>query len=275
MDGHKFPIGLSLGVLWVVTCCAQPPSRDRGSEIHGVLDNISRSTPHPWLSIAPGEFLRLINRGSVQIQANDELLASYGKAALTRFELKLDYKCIYAPPKPASTNRPSVLLLDVRYTKRDLQVLHSIVIPNDYSPKDPWKDRLMKHEMDHVAITTDPRLQAMVNGVFSRGFRIEIERLSNESLTPTEYQSSIDQFTKKCLTEIESLLQFQYDELDRVSRDGYEDLEDRRAFFQSLYDYETCRKHLSVTLRGVNQDLWDRWVRIDSKKLAAHYSLSR
>jgi hypothetical protein len=274
MDSQKFVTSMTkllltlLGTLNLAVDCF-------ASQLTDDSDTNKRAEPHPWLALAPGEYLRLINRGNVEIQVNDSILASYRKAALTRFKIKLDYKCIYRPPRTTVKDGEQILMLDVRYTKRDLSVNHTVIIPTTYLPPEPWNDRLMKHEMDHVAITTDPRLQAMVRGVFSRGFAMKVQPNANRDLRPDDYQSQIDQFTQDIIREIEALLQYQYDELDRSSNDGLVELEDRADFFESLYDYDACKKHLSESLTSVNKDLWDKWITIDAKKLAAHYSLSR
>ncbi|XZE20016.1 hypothetical protein SH449x_005350 [Pirellulaceae bacterium SH449] len=279
MDGSKISFGVTGVVLWVtlVFLCvtlsvAQLPFRDR--------TNSTSPRSHPWLATAPGEYLRLINRGNVGIKVDDALLASHRKAALTQFEIKLDYKCIYSTPRGTAQDigrqspRASTTL-DFRYTRRDLKVAHSIIIPNSFQPDEPWKDRLLKHEMDHVAITTDPRLYTVVQGIFSRGATFVIPLDGGRVPSSIELQGYIDQFTAARISELESLLQYQYDELDRVSRDGLEDLEDRLTFFQNLYDYEACRKRLTLCLDNVSRETWERWTRLESKKLSAHYSLSR
>lgn len=263
---------LLLSLLWVSTLAvdtsgSQDQDEDRKAD--------KASTPHPWLATAPGEYLRLINRGNVNIQVNDSILATYRKAALTRFEIKLDYKCIFRPPKSTTKNGNPIRILDVRYTKRDLTLQHVIIIPSDYKPDEPWQDRLMKHEMDHVAITTDPRLQDLVRGLFSRGLTLEVEASQENERGTSSYQSQIDQFTIDVIKELETLLQHQYDQLDRVSQDGLAELEDRENFFLSLYDYEACKPHLPKALSQVSQEQWNKWVKIETKTLAAHYSLSR
>lgn len=279
MDGSKISIGVTsvfiwliLGLLCVTLCVAQLPTNNPSSGVS------PRS--HPWLAMAPGEYLRLINRGNVGIKIDDELLASHRKSALTQFEIKLDYKCIYSTPRgnvrASSLQSPGQsATLDFRYTRRELKVAHFIIIPKSFQPDEPWKDRLMKHEMDHVAITTDPRLYSLVQGIFSRGAVVEIPMGAGRVPNAIELQGFIDQFTNARISELESLLQYQYDELDRVSQDGLVDLDDRITFFQNLYNYEACRKLLTSCLDNVTRDTWERWTRLDTKKLAAHYSLSR
>jgi hypothetical protein len=279
MDGSKISIGvtgvffwLTLGFLCVTLCVAQLSPNNQSNGVS--------SWSHSWLATAPGEYLRLINRGNVGIKVDDELLASYRKTALTQFEIKLDYKCIYSTPRVlAQDNRsqsPShSAILDFRYTRRDLKVSHSIIVPKSFQPDEPWKDRLVKHEMDHVAITTDPRLYSLVQGIFSRGAALEIPLSAGRVPNAIELQGFIDQFTNARISEIESLLQYQYDELDRVSRDGLVDLADRITFFQKLYDYEVCKKLLASCLENVTHETWNRWTQLESKKLAAHYSISR
>ncbi len=257
-----------LGCLLFLAACLSRP-------LLGYPDDNNRPTPHPWLASAPGEYVRLINRGKVEIQVDDSILASYGKAALTRFQVKLDYKVIYRTPRATAIDGERMLLLDIRYTKRDVSVNHVIIIPTTYSPKAPWKDRLLKHEMDHVAITTDPRLQAMVGSIFSRGFTIDVSAKVDNQQRNGDDKVRIDEFTQEIIQEIESLLQYQYDELDQASRDGLVELDDRSAFFQSLYDYEACKKYLPKSLANVSLEMWNKWVKIDTNKLAAHYSLSR
>jgi hypothetical protein len=257
-----------LGCLLFLAACLSRP-------LLGYPDDNNRPTPHPWLASAPGEYVRLINRGKVEIQVDDSILASYGKAALTRFQVKLDYKVIYRTPRATAIDGERMLLLDIRYTKRDVSVNHVIIIPTTYSPEAPWKDRLLKHEMDHVAITTDPRLQAMVGSIFSRGFTIDVSAKVDNQQRNGDDKVRIDEFTQEIIQEIESLLQYQYDELDQASRDGLVELDDRSAFFQSLYDYEACKKYLPKSLANVSLEMWNKWVKIDTNKLAAHYSLSR
>lgn len=269
------PLSFMTLCLFVLLCSLLAVADCYSRPLHEEFDDSNRSYPHPWLASAPGEYARLINRGKVEIKVDDSILASFGKAALTRFQVKLDYKVIYRSPRAIAIEGERLLLLDIRYTKRDVNVNHSIIIPTTYSPEAPWKDRLLKHEMDHVAITTDPRLQAMVGSIFSRGFTIDVSASSNSQQRNEDYKARIDEFTKEIIQEIESLLQYQYDELDRASRDGLVELEDRSVFFQSLYDYESCKKHLPKSLANVSIEMWNKWVKIDSNKLAAHYSLSR
>ncbi|HUP77339.1 MAG TPA: hypothetical protein VM260_02180, partial [Pirellula sp.] len=47
--------------------------------------------PHPWLADAPGEFVRLIDRGNVKIVVEDDRVRNSGKAALTVFQFVIDY----------------------------------------------------------------------------------------------------------------------------------------------------------------------------------------
>lgn len=257
-----------LCVIFLVAACFPRP-------LLAAMDDNKRPASHPWLATAPGEYARLINRGKVGIQVDDSILASYGKAALTRFQIKLDYKVIYRSPRTTTIDGERLLLLDIRYTKRDASVEHVVFIPSTYTPDSPWTDRLMKHEMDHVAITTDPRLQAMVESIFSRGFAINMSATSNSDQRDNGLQQRIDEFTQEIIREIETLLQFQYDQLDKSSRDGLVELEDRAAFFESLYDYESCKKVLPKALSDVTKEKWNKWVKIDFHKLASHYSLSR
>ena len=47
--------------------------------------------PHPWLADAPGEFVRLIDRGNVKIVVDDDRIGNAGKTALTVFQFVIDY----------------------------------------------------------------------------------------------------------------------------------------------------------------------------------------
>jgi hypothetical protein len=230
-----------------------------------------KPSPHPWLATAPGEFARLINKGDVSIVVDDEVLKKVGKAGLTRFQHWLDYKCSFDVVAIRPINGVNQVRIRCRYLKRVLLVKHTVYIMSTMQPSDPWQHPLLKHEMDHVAITTDPRLQGLIDGLFSKPIEFDFEWPHTRRPSNQEVSEEIERQTQSRIRDFESFLQIQYDALDELSNHGLEELEDRSRFFGNLYSQEFFQAKQPALATWVTSEELARWSKIAKSKLEAHY----
>jgi hypothetical protein len=116
---------------------------------------------------------------------------------------------------------------------------HTVKLPESYDAPKMWDTVLMLHELDHVAISSDPRLRMLLERALSAVKRIEHPLAQEGVLDDAAIQKIInDEFIKRRDAVIE-LATENYKLLDKVSAHGARDIPDRDAFFRKLYSKET------------------------------------
>jgi hypothetical protein len=205
----------------------------------------SAETPHPWIATSPPAFARLIDKGQVQIITDNQRLASTGKSALTFFQFILDYRYRYdiTRVRPVADD-PSLaqgdIIARVRLTKLDWG--HTVILQTTYQPAKPWESMLLQHEFDHVSISTDPRLKKIAEEVLVHPIRCTVSWTRAQGLQGEIVDSAVKEEMTARISELERLVQTNYDALDRETRDGQANLRERFKFFQELYSAPWLRK---------------------------------
>ncbi len=190
---------------------------------------------------APPAFRRLIDQGMVSFARDDAALAKHGKRALTEFHIETNYEYSYRTFPGNRLDQAGAI--EVSLKNVDFRVSHRVVLPTDFQA-DPsaWNGIVLIHEFDHVAISTDPRIGMLANQIYPRRMRLSAQ-LDAVQVTEKEIQLFIKRETDQRVDEIRRIIQGNYDALDSSTRDGYQALDDRAAFFQSLYSQENLAKH--------------------------------
>jgi hypothetical protein len=262
METRPIPLAILVSILAHGLPAQEAPSQGPPAEV-------SRA-PHPYLQDPPAAFARLIDRGKVSIQVNDQKLREAKKSALTVFEFevrqKLNYRFRYAD-RPSKGKFP--LRLSVRFEDTTLEVKHTLFLPTWFHPRKPWESTLLRHEMDHVAISTDPRMWKLVESTLWQPeswvevFEAEVLPSNEEIERAVQSRADLRRMA------VESLIQAYYDQLDQLSRDGRDPIEDRKGFFESLY--------MRDSLRGLKFTYLDNALRMVGTSsyadIGQHYSL--
>lgn len=194
--------------------------------------------PNPWIATAPPAFARLIDKGQVRIITDDQRLASAGKQALTFFRFDLDYRYRFEltrvrPIADDPTLAEGDIFARVRLTK--LIGGHQVILKKEYQPAKPWESMLLQHEFDHVSISTDPRLKKIAEEVLVQPIRCTVRWTKAQGLQREAIDTAIKEEMSARISELERLVQTNYDALDRETRDGQANLRERFKFFQELY----------------------------------------
>jgi hypothetical protein len=232
-----------------------------------------RVNAHPWLATAPGEFVRLIQAGEVSIEEDDERLRKENKQALTFFELTIDYRYVMKYQTVESGPEQQVIRVNVRYKKPTSQIVHRIIVGSDFKPALPWTNPLLMHEMDHVAISTDPRLEKWIEHFFA------VERnwdfVWQQSMKPTEgqIQKKIVEKSQELTFDVERWIQFLYDQLDSESIHGTQDIANRSKFFAQLYSLETVAKCEIASFVALTPEQVRSGAKMLNRKLEAHFRI--
>jgi len=230
--------------------------------------------PHPWLADAPGEFVRLIDRGNVSIVVDDERIRKAGKTALTIFQFSVDYDFKYRQQLlgfDSKTNTWQAKMI-AWMDQPKLKLEHKICIQSTFNPSLPWESRLLRHEFDHVAISSDPRILKIMKRMLQQ--RQQWTATFEQVNRPTEKdfrKCILERITTQVRT-IEMLVQSQYDYLDQESAQGVTNIVDRKEFFTRLYTMEgvdRCKIELGDSTRDYVKQLLSS--EANQKEIDGHY----
>ena len=252
---------ISLALLW------QVPS----AEV--TFGQRQRAAAHPWLATAPGEFVRLIQAGEVSIEEDDERLRKEDKQALTFFTLTIDYRYAMKYQTVESGPERQVVRVNVRYKKPTSQIVHRIIVGSDFKPALPWANPLLIHEMDHVAISTDPRLEKWIENFFAVERNWEFTWQQSTKPTDGQIQKKIVEKSQELTLDVERWIQFLYDQLDSESFHGTQDIANRSKFFAQLYSVETVAKCKIASFLALTQEQVRSGGKVLNRKLESHFRI--
>ena len=230
--------------------------------------------PHPWLADARGEFVRLIDRGNVKIVVDDDRVRNAGKAALTVFQFVIDYDFkfrhqLLGYDKQAQVWQAKIVAwMDQPKVKLD----HKICLQSTFAPPSPWESVLLRHEFDHVAISTDPRLIKIIKRALQQ--RRQWIAKWEQPTPPTEQdiRKNILETIVSEVTSLERLVQSQYDLLDKESNQGLSAINIRTDFFKRLYTVpglDECKYEMDDAMREYVKGKLSN--QASQKEVEAHY----
>lgn len=183
----------------------------------------------------PPPFLRLVDEGSVRFVQDDSILARAGKSALTIFRIDIRFKLQYRlQPQGGDRYRVTMALVDPSF-----RVQHEMVLPSNLDRNSPFGKKLIAHEFDHVAISSDPRLERLAAKVLWTSESWIVSNGTNGPLNDAQIQAECESKMQTRRKAIEDLVTQHYALLDQVSSQGLRDIEDRKEFFGGLYSEAT------------------------------------
>lgn len=200
----------------------QPAQTQDDGQFQGAAKNTGpqklslRSLPEP-----PAKFKELIDRGKVRFEYGPiddprRIDSQNSMAAETSYKINFSYRT-----RLHWQLRNDITVVSIRITGVQWSPSHVVWFRKRPDPDSFWEDRLVRHEMDHVRISTDPRLAA--------AFRRRADELKTIALTRSEIGNrSIDAAAKEAVKEkltsvfrdVTELASIRYRELDRVTLHG-------------------------------------------------------
>ena len=221
------------------------------------------------IASAPPEYRRFIERGKVRFRHDDKKLKAMGKAGLTEFHfnIKQTFNCRLNSTRSGNkqAKRISVAITDFSY-----EISHTVILRSQKTAADAWEDKILKHEFDHVAISTDPRVAQLVRSQVGTSFTFVVATESPQvELTENQVLAKVREELDKRRDKIQECVQSNYDLLDSVSTSGTRAIQDRSKFFEQLY----LRENLLKCGLELTEDLKKLIASAKYKKIAGHYDL--
>jgi hypothetical protein len=208
----------------------------------------------PWVAEAPGEFVRLIDRGNVRIVVDDELVKKAGKQALTLFKFVVAYDFKYRHQALGYDRETNTWQskIEAWMDQPKIKIEHEICLKSDFQLSSPWESKLLRHEFDHVAISSDPRMLKIMKRVLQQRREWTAKWVQPNSPSEQDIRKTILESITTEVNALEKLVQTQYDILDRESSQGTAELQGRTSFFKGLYSIEgieKCKYTLTPSMR--------------------------
>ncbi|TWT75206.1 hypothetical protein [Allorhodopirellula solitaria] len=247
----RFPaVAVSLGVAICISAGWGSATILRASDAvnqHGQrelrLDELPAPPPEirAWLERGQVTFLVGGKRPSVAQPSRSTAAEPRHFAAETRYRATHSFRsrCRWVWRNPSSAQR---LAINVRYQKLQLAVSHQVWLEEMPDVETFWESALVLHELDHVRLSSDPRLKAKFLAAVKQRSRIELTREQTLSvledaarrsqmirgrsqplinrLGSEEAQEFLDEAVDAEFEKIVQLVEIRYRELDRQTDHG-------------------------------------------------------
>ena len=190
--------------------------------------------PGRGLAQPPEYFARIIDEGNVKFTFYDPAGEPRTHRGYTTFQLDVHYRSTYQYRWSDRENGRQLLVQPI-IGQIDYRLANEVQLPETLNHDRRWREPLVKHEFDHVAMTLDPRVRLLIEQVCRNtpdiirelppGTQVTgalIDRLIHEAVEP-RYQSVLE------------LLVANENDFDRATLHGLRDLPDRREYFESLF----------------------------------------
>ncbi len=227
--------------------------------------------PHPWISDAPPQMARLIDTGQVKIMVDDIAVKNANRTAITFYRINVQYELRYTQTPIRQANTASrQTSIQVKFTNPKITLEHEVQLASSYLPEKPWESRLLLHEMDHVAISTDPRLIKILKSLLRLPAKLTVDLPDNANQDATTINRAIDDLQQARREAVQKIVQSYYERLDIQSNNGLADIDQRNAFFMGLYSKQDLESLKFPYLKEIRAVLADT----DSETVANHYLIS-
>jgi hypothetical protein len=174
------------------------------------------------LAKPPDSIQELITAGRVKFEAGQrsESAPSTGAPGITA---ETHYRIAYNYDSRSSwklISRGRRVVVTVRYGHIQWQPTHTIWFRNQPASEDFWSNKLVLHELDHVRISSDPRLARRFNQLLKETSVLNRAVADGEVVNRQYVDSLVDQHVAKIFAEISDLIAIRYKELDRITNHG-------------------------------------------------------
>ncbi len=188
----------------------------------------------------PADLAPLLERAPVSWEFYDRRKIKPRYEAFTRYDLRVEQRHRFRYELSRTSGGGVLITIRVRFTHVEHQQTYRIEAPDHLDPQRFWQSRLIRHEMDHVKISSHPFVAAeMIRQVKSvREFQRELR--PGEIPTPAVISQWIDEEVGRKLKPVLQLVQDNNHKLDEITRHGLRAF-DHEVFFALLYTRENLR----------------------------------
>lgn len=124
----------------------------------------------------------------------------------------------------------------------DPTISHRILMPSE-GKGHPWHARLLDHEYDHVAVSSDDRVVKLLKNLVSNFVIKGVQVSSRDKITKEFIDARINDQLGKYENAVEEAVRSNYILLDKITIRGKKAIPDRDLFFSQLYGRANLQRH--------------------------------
>jgi hypothetical protein len=239
------------------------------SQLLGEEPNQSRE-PHPWLKDVPPALSRLVDAGNVEMIEDQPAVQAAGRTALTVFSFSFAYHMRYRMHElEKGKDGESQVRIMVSFFDVEVSPSHRILLSTDFRPTRPWDSALLRHEFDHVAISSDPRLLSILHSLDGRRSTLLVSAPKIGRPNDAWAKTQIEESSKTFQHAVENLVNTYYVRLDDISAHGIRAIDDRKKFFMQIYSIDDLESLDFEYLEDVREQV----EQVDSEAIKRHYQI--
>ncbi|GAA5510567.1 hypothetical protein [Novipirellula caenicola] len=110
--------------------------------------------------------------------------------------------------------------ITMRFSDVRLEIEHTVWFRKRPASETFWTDRLVLHELDHVRISTDPRLEKRFRDLLRSNTSITRTMKRGETVDESSIHPAVDSHVTDLFSRISDLVDIRYQELDRLTDHG-------------------------------------------------------
>jgi len=191
---------------------------------------------------APPYFQRLIEAGNVAFEYHDPATFEAGDGGAAWFDVRVRHRFRYSYRSTWQSDGRRLVSITPKIRRTTIDVRHVVTLPFSYDTPEKWQTRLVRHEFDHVAVSTDPRAYLLVEHLIHHLGTLRRTLAAGPEPEGEWINGVIGEEINKRRDAVEELIRANYRLLDDVSRHGRRRIPDRQAFFHGLYTRENLEK---------------------------------
>lgn len=180
---------------------------------------------------APDAVQRLITNKDAVITFVGDLAKEHGK---THFFMNVDWKFDYKYRTRTQANSVEVTL-EASNIRVECKTRHIVRMPLAYHRVDVWQTQLLLHELDHVAVSGDDRVQMLLEALCSNLPPITTKLMSGTKPSDKFCVAAISQEINRRRNAVIELARANYVLLDKLTEHGQRPVPNRLRFFAGLY----------------------------------------
>jgi hypothetical protein len=189
-----------------------------------------------WSTQLPKIYRPVVTAGRVSLQFTDETANIYGYRAWTDFNIQISFRYRTQPKKERRAT-----VARVTWNEPEVLTTHEMRLPSYYQNRLPEPDGLVVHELDHVAISSHPRIRRLISVLHRDLTEFRFDGAPAEPVLAGLVKAAIQEASTARREALDRLIRYNQQQLDRVTDHGGQAWPGRGEFFRSLYTAENLQ----------------------------------
>jgi hypothetical protein len=191
----------------------------------------------------PPYFQKLIDAGNVEFEFCDPRQDRHSHLGHTQFRLDVHHDGTFEHRWEVNHNKHN-LVIAPKIGNITYRLTNRVRLPNRFASDSDWRwsHFLMKHEFDHVAMSTDPRVRMLIEHLYGGIRRIDRALPLDAKIDERLVLQIIDEEVAPRRSAVIQALLANQKLLDDATDHGTRPLPDREQFFRSLFTAVNLRE---------------------------------